>query len=211
MLCRHCSARDNTSVLPALFWSQLENSAIRAALKKINSIPTRPCTKLFTRESSEEQDLSPRLFFTGVLPCAKRESQNYPRVLAEPGYQRYHHPSCGGIWATADMGMQSVSLQRKTVMKEHKLMVRIISWDGSIQFSSLVLDYFSLVANAYLAEISEGYMYAIKLNALGLSSDADTTGVEWSISILFNSIAFQNRMAASNMLLGNGPWPTLTG
>lgn len=63
-------------------------------------------------------------------------------------------------------------------MEKHKLILRIITWDGSIQFSSLFLDYFILVANDCLAEISEGYMNVIKLNAPELTSGTDTTGME---------------------------------
>jgi len=90
-------------------------------------------------------------------------------------------------------------------MKEHKPVVRIISWDGNIPFSSLLLDVFRFVASACLAEIGQGYVYTIKVNAQRLSSGTDTTGMEWSISTLLSSLSFQSRTAVSNMLLGNCP------
>lgn len=95
------------------------------------------------------------------------------------------------------------------MIEEHKLVVKITSWDGSTQFSSLLLDCFRSGANACLAEISEAYTYTIKLNVLGPSSGTGTTGMEWSVFILLNSLAFLNRMAASNLVHGNGPWPEL--
>lgn len=142
----------------------------------------------------------------------KETTTNRSWVLGLPSLEISHIPrqnskaipEPGRSLGRATLECKIYDCRRNTVIEEHKLFLRITSWDGSIQFSSLLLDYFRWVADACLAAINEAYTYTVKLKALRLPSGTGTTGMEQSISVLLNSLAFLNRMAAaSNLLHGN--------